>query len=402
MTDTDSVTVNLTADLTFPMAAGTTVTWTATATGGPPPYQYEFWLYDQSIGWRIAQTYSTDNTFSWRPSHAGTFEVQVWVLGAGSTNDWDGYRGTPFLSVTPPPPMQMECTTTTQFPVQAGTPITWKMSAAGGVKPRQRRVYVNDPEFGWVLLQDYDSLTDTITWTPWHQGSYGFQAWVRSAGSTAQYDTICGTLPMSIGAPTTRTVISLTSNVLLPAAPGTPITWTAVATAAAHEPLEYRFILYRASTGVWTEEQAYGPSDTWTWTPTEADTYAMQVWVRAQGSGAGYEAYKSSGYFTIGTGPVQNLSLTRNQTLPTTSDVPITWTAKASGGTAPLEYRFVMLDVTTGTWTAAQEWSPANTYTWTPTRAEFGQHVLQVWVRSTGSSAEYEAWASTGYFLIQP
>ncbi len=31
-----------------------------------------------------------------------------------------------------------------------------------------------------------------------------------------------------------------------------------------------------------------------------------------------------------------------------------------------------------------------------------GQHAVQVWVRSAGSTAPYEAWLGTGYFSISP
>jgi hypothetical protein len=40
-------------------------------------------------------------------------------------------------------------------------------------------------------------------------------------------------------------------------------------------------------------------------------------------------------------------------------------------------------------------------YTWTPALADVGQHALQVYVRSAGSMAVYEAWAGTGLFVVQ-
>jgi hypothetical protein len=43
-----------------------------------------------------------------------------------------------------------------------------------------------------------------------------------------------------------------------------------------------------------------------------------------------------------------------------------------------------------------------NTYTWTPSSTDAGPHALQVWVRSAGSTAQYEAYGATGYFTIVP
>jgi hypothetical protein len=82
--------------------------------------------------------------------------------------------------------------------------------------------------------------------------------------------------------------------------------------------------------------------------------------------------------------------------------MPITWTAQASGGTAPLLYRFLRYDLQTQTWVEVQGWSASRTYTWTPSASDFGTHVLEVWVKSTGSPNEWDAWTGTPYFVIVP
>jgi hypothetical protein len=48
----------------------------------------------------------------------------------------------------------------------------------------------------------------------------------------------------------------------------------------------------------------------------------------------------------------------------------------------------------------ARDYSPVNSYTWTPTASDVGDHALQVWVRSAGSSVAYESYKSTGVFTI--
>jgi len=94
-------------------------------------------------------------------------------------------------------------------------------------------------------------------------------------------------------------------------------------------------------------------------------------------------------------------ALTANRTFPSILGVPITFTAVASGGTPPLQYEFWRLDQNHGMWALAQAYGGTNTYTWTPTtRADIDTHVVQVWVRSSGSVRKYEAWKGTGYFII--
>ena len=88
---------SLTADHSFPVATGPTVTWTAVASGGLPPLQYEFWLYSNAGGtWTLVQPYGVNNTFTWTPTagQAGSYALVVFVRNAGSTSTYDALLGT--------------------------------------------------------------------------------------------------------------------------------------------------------------------------------------------------------------------------------------------------------------------------------------------------------------------
>jgi hypothetical protein len=75
----------------------------------------------------------------------------------------------------------------------------------------------------------------------------------------------------------------------------------------------------------------------------------------------------------------------------------VTWRATAVGGIGPLQYQFWLLEPGTG-WRVLQEWSARNVTTWTP--AIPGSYIIQVWVRSAGSSLPYEAWTGMGPFSV--
>jgi M6 family metalloprotease-like protein len=352
------------------------------------------------------------------PSADGDYNSAVFSSGAGRTEINDSSNPSGFLSGGTPgglnisgvgsigstisftvtigaqPPQVTSLAASPALPQTAGTPITWTATASGGIAPLQYKFYLYSPSAGWTIAQDYGTA-NTWTWTPAQAGQYAVQVWVRNAGSTAGYDAWKGSDYFNITAAAALGVTSLTSSPSLPQAAGTPITWTATA-GGGIAPLQYKFWLYSAASG-WTMTRDFSTANTWTWTPAQPDQYAIQVWVRNAGSTANYDAWKGSGYFNITGTALGVTSLTSSPGLPQAAGTPITWTALAAGGIAPLQYKFYLYSASAG-WTIARDFSTANTWTWTPAQA--GQYAIQVWVRSAGSTANYDAWKGSGYFDI--
>ena len=80
------------------VAAGTTVTFTASSTGCPNPI-YEFWLQDTSGSWNIMQGFSTSNTWQWNTTALpkGTYNIHVWANQQGAdTSAFDGNGASTF------------------------------------------------------------------------------------------------------------------------------------------------------------------------------------------------------------------------------------------------------------------------------------------------------------------
>jgi hypothetical protein len=184
--------------------------------------------------------------------------------------------------------------------------------------------------------------------------------------------------------------VTLIASPDLPQPANVPITWTAHAVGGTSG-FEYKFWVDTGGIGTWTLLRDYSTTPSIVWTPTVPGTYAVRVSVRRLGSSADFDAELSSGNFTIISELPTLLSLTADHASPLFANVPVTWTAQVRGGTGPLEYQFWRVDSETNTPTLGQDYSPANTFTWTPGPTDGGSFHVQVRVRAIGSGVPYQA-----------
>ena len=89
-------------------------------------------------------------------------------------------------------------------------------------------------------------------------------------------------------------------------------------------------------------------------------------------------------------------SFTANRVSPFLTGTPVRWTAVATSKKGAVEYKFMLYSATTG-WTIAQDYSQTATFDYTPTFDDAGAHSIQVWARTVGSPAAYEAWVGSNF-----
>lgn len=81
-------TVTLAPNPSPPQPAGTTIVWTAAATGGGAGRQYKWFVYDGS-NWKTAAPWSASDTFRWTPMTPNArYRIAVWARSAASTRDY--------------------------------------------------------------------------------------------------------------------------------------------------------------------------------------------------------------------------------------------------------------------------------------------------------------------------
>lgn len=391
--------IQLTSNTEFPVPPSTQVTWTAAVAGASGvTLEYKFWVFNPATAsWSPFRDWNPSNRAVWTPADEGNYSVQVWVRRVGAAVNYDTYAGASNARIARSPLQVTDLKADRTFPATTGTEITWTAKTKGGQEaPIEYQFWRYNAGTGWQSVQGY-STSNTYTWTPtWgDDGDYAIQVWARSNGSTANYEAWKGTATFTI----TQAPLQLSTTTVFPVPPGTPTQWLAeVGDPGAS--VEYQFWLYRQGTGVWSVAQPYSASKTFLWTPSAADTYAVQAWARRVGSTEAYDAWRGSDYLRVTQTPATLKSLTANVALPAPSGASMTWTAVGAGGSAaPLLYRFLLFDG--ASWSVGKEWSSASTWTWTPPAA--GTYAVQVWVKSTGSTtATYEAWLGSGTFTITP
>ncbi len=374
----------LTPDVPLPSPAGMPITWAASASGGAAPYSYKFWVSDGTTTW-MARDWDTSSSWTWDPL-PGSYTIQVWVRNTGSPRASDASLSAR-ASITMPAELTVARVTPSASAITVGAPLTWAATALGGANPISYRFFVFDGST-WELGQEW-STANTWTWTPTAGGTYSFQVWVRNAGSTADNDAWRSFGPIAVPEPSGLTVTTLT-----PSTPQvmwqTPVTWTASAVGGAG-PYTYEFNAYDASGRA--DGREWGPSNSWTWTPTEVGFVSVEVRARNAASTAAYDAQRSFGPVNVAAPSVLTVASQRTTaTFPVTVGTPVTWTAAALGGTGPYTYLFYVFS--DGVWTIGRDWSPSNIWTWTPSSA--GSYRFQVWVRNAGSDTPYDGWSAAG------
>jgi hypothetical protein len=178
---------SLTADKTFPVTVGTTVTWTTQASGGTT-LEYRYWLWDATNGW-VSRPYSPSNQFSWTPTSAdvGNHQVQVDVRNVGV--DPPTTQQTPVFSVQAPPsagPATVTALTSSTSQPRVGVAMVWTPTVSGGTAPLLYRYEVYRSG-SWTIVQNWGP-TSTLTWTPAQSGNHRIRVRVRSNGVTSGYD----------------------------------------------------------------------------------------------------------------------------------------------------------------------------------------------------------------------
>ncbi|HEY4593226.1 MAG TPA: hypothetical protein VIJ61_12505, partial [Thermoanaerobaculia bacterium] len=298
--------------------AGTTINWTATASGGnPSTTRYAFfrrragttpWTPDVT-----APNWQSSNTLSWTPaaSDAGTWEIIIWVKDGSTPANQNTYGYAAYVNAMPVQVYNPISLTGTGSPSSAvyNTTVTWTANPSGGTAGTfqyalfRRRLGTTPwtPDVTAAAWQASNSLSwtptsaDTGTWeiivwvkdayTPATQNGYGFGAYYNAG-------TLLVTAPLSVsgtGSPSSS-----------PA--GTTIHWTATASGGNPATTQYALFRRRSGDSAWTPDVTapnWQSSNTLSWTPSanDAGTWEIIIWVKDGATPSTMNGYGFAAYY---------------------------------------------------------------------------------------------------------
>jgi hypothetical protein len=381
--------VSLAVNRNAPQAAGTAITFTASATGGAMPLEYK-WLIDRGSGFVPVTTWSTIDSFTWTPSTPNPqYRVGVWARSGGNTKDAaEASASMPFAITQPTPLRGVTIAADKPAPQVAGTSIQFTATASGGAAPLEYKWMIFDGSPTWKM--NGWTASNRFTWTPsTPRPDYAIRVWVRSHGSTREEPEADTYIAFPIDAPVPVLVKSVTlgTNKPAPQILGASISFTAMASGGV-APVQYKFLLYDGSP-TWRHLTGWTTSNTFMWTPSSANQhYAIRVWARSSNNAKDEPEAEAQFSFPIDSNvptPISGVTLATNKPSPQVAGTTIVATATVRGGAAPYTFRWLVHDGVS--WKVVTGWTTSNTFTWTPTRPNSG-HFIGVWVRSAGNTKE--------------
>lgn len=392
-----SVAIN--TSVSSPQLVGTSVDLTGTQAGCPDPNpQYQFWLRSPAGVWSIVKPYSTSNTFTWDTTtyKPGTYLTGVWVKDSLSHKTYDAYAFGTF-TLTLPYCTSAGVTPNVGSPQNSGTTINFTATPLGCPDPFTQW-WVRNAAGVWSIASTYATLNNTFAWntTGLVDGTYQVGVWVKQNLSTKQYDSFAFVTYTLTVVPVTSTTQCKAANVTpgpaSPAPVGTTVTLDADVWGCLNPQVRW---WVRDTSAHWSILKDYSSAVDTTW-PTASlkpGTYQLGIWVRQAGSTAAYEAYSFVTYtLQVVTAPCASVGISSSAPSPQPGATAVTFTAAANGCAGTPEYKFFIAPPGRA-FGVVQPYGASNTYNWDTTGLADGPYQVGVWVRNTGSTTSYEAFA---------
>ena len=348
--------INFSPDKLSPQETGSTITWTVEFMDAEDdPLQFQF-----SLDGQVMQDWSDSPVWSWTATkeQVGQHVIEAKVRDGKHNPEGDSASSANFEIVLPPnnAPVMSSLTADKESPQVTGTAVTWTAAASDAE---------NDPlQFQFSLdgqvVQDWsDSPVWSWTATKEQVGQHAIEAKVRDGKHNPEGDSSSSANFEIVLPPNNAPVMSsLTADKESPQVTGTAVTWTAAASDAENDPLQFQFSLDGQVVQDWSDS----PSGSGLRPQSRSDSMSSRPRSRDGKHNPDGDSASSANFEIVlppNNAPVMS-SLTADKVSPQLLGTTVTWTAQASDPESdPISYRFLVNG------TPATDWQSENLWTWT-------------------------------------
>src|SRR5207249_3003264 len=147
----------------------------------------------------------------------------------------------------------------------------------------------------------------------------------------------------AITPPPPATITSVTADKSAPQPPGTTVTFTATATGG-KPPYQFKWWVYDEIGRASCRERSESP--TFAWTPSAANAAAqLSTWVRSSANLTDtYDSFKLTSFAITPPPPATITSVTADKSAPQSPGTTVTFTATATGGKPPYQFKWWVFD----------------------------------------------------------
>lgn len=337
------------------------ITLSADMSNADSNLEYKFvWMKDDWNAWGVIRDFEASDSVIWIPEEAGEYTIYMDVQDTSGRiesvtidykiKNW-GIEG---IEVHPFSPQGVGCF------------ITISPNMVGNVEGiKYKFVWMKDDWDAWGVIQEM-SVKDTATWIPKETGEYTLYVDVEDPDGLKLSRIISYTIEE-------LKLEAVNLDKLAPVMSGEQVLITA--TANYNNPnLQYKFVWMKDDWDAWGVIQAFSDKNSTIWTPEEEGMYELYVDVtdgkKTVSKYITCEVIKASWEFTgVATVP-ERIQKPNNS---------VQISAKVSGFTSDLQYKFVWEKDGWNEWGVIREFSSINQVTWKPRKS--GQYSIYVDVK---------------------
>ena len=357
-----TTTYSFTTDKVSPQSEGSSIKLTATVTNGSGTYQYKFLSREDTTGeWTVLQNYSTTNTCTWYANTAGSYNLYV-DIKSDSSGEVNRQQITGYVIQTSG--IQATTSISPESTVSVGNKVTLRVTVSTE-GTYQYKFLVRDMDTDtWASIQDF-SDSNTKEWTASKSGTKNIYVDIKDTVNNITVRKMIAENYIVTSNTAVPVISSFITDKSSPQIVGTQVTLTANATGSGN--LQYKFVV-QDSTGNENLLRDFSSSNTYTWTPDIAGNKTLYVIVKDTNE----NEVRTSIDYIISENEEEELitaTFTTDKASPQAKGTPITLTATVTNGSGTYQYKFLVRDMDTDTWSTIQDFSDSNTKEWTAPKA---------------------------------